>query len=206
MTPERMDAVEQELAELRRENAALRAVVDESVHVLRSVTDRVDRGDARDDEIRAVVSALDTAVHRDYAGGAGIGPRILTNEAGDAITRRDVDRLQAAQDFPVSGPKDPISQLWETILTGAKAPFKAFLDARTSTQLILAIAGVVAYLLFTGQLVPIIEALRGPGVEITVEGSTDGREGGSVTTDDVDAETVDLEAGTVNMGRTPEGP
>ena len=149
MPSDRMDALEADLA-------ALRAVVETSADTLRAVMDRVDAGDDRDAEIREVVTALDTAVHKSYAGRGGIGPELLANITADEHRDGRIDRLERNVDAagadsraPQAAAPDALTALWTGILGSIATPFKAFAAAKLTTQLIVLAAAFWFGLLLT---------------------------------------------------------
>lgn len=108
--------------------------------------------------------------------------RALSGQAGaqtqEALAaRRDIDRLTRAIDGPPhidamregyrrgqdgpEPPKDALSQLWHTVLSGVVAPLRAFSEARTSTQVLVAVVAVVALVLFFGP--EFVREVRGGG-------------------------------------------
>lgn len=66
----------------------------------------------------------------------------------DERSSRNERLLETKPEAPKEEPRDALSQLWHTILSGVVAPFDAFASARTSTQVIVLVFALIVGLGF----------------------------------------------------------
>lgn len=140
---------------------------------------------------------------------------IKTAGLPDPESRRAIERMERRLERLAESMNDPkntaagalggLTGLFKTALAGNPVSLLILLVGLPFTLLTLAFLVAAAL----GQAGPFIDGVTGlihgqnGGVEITVEGSSDGTEGGSVQTDAADVGELNVEADAVNVSRPP---
>lgn len=101
---DRVERLEEDLAEMNERLTSLQKEVVEAVASGRSLVTRVDSGDERDHRIQTMVDGLDQAVHQSYAGRGGIGPELLANIRADELRDRSIDQMERRIDHVAQEP------------------------------------------------------------------------------------------------------
>lgn len=132
-------------------------------------------------EVRAIAEKLDQQVNQP--------PHAMRDVLAvtDDRSRANMERLNAMSTQPNDG------GFWGGLARALERPWAALLAVGAPKLTIIALTVLLAMLLLTGQLIPLIHALQGPSVQLTVE------PGSTVTTPQMDADALEIDAAEVNV-------